>query len=196
MGGKLIGLNGLKQSGKDTTGHILVEQHGFVRASYAALLYESVAALWGVPVEMLDKLKSDPRVTLTLSWPTGLADEEGVPYMQDKTFTLREHLQRYGTEAHRNIFGFDFWIEQCWQFLDPGTDYVFTDARFNNELAAIKAQGGSNIRVERPGLEADGDTHASEAPPDPALIDAVLTNDGTIEDLAGKVAGLFASGIL
>jgi hypothetical protein len=190
---RIVGLNGFKQSGKDSTGDIIANEHGYKRASFADLLYESVAALFGVPRELWDRLKNDPRATVTLQWPTGLADENGDPYMQEVKLTCRQFMQRYGTQSHRDVFGADFWIEQCVKYLDPDVDYVFTDARFDNELAAIRALGGVNFRIEREGTGQDGDTHESEALPDPTLIDAVIHNDGTLSDLANEVYVLLSS---
>lgn len=72
-------------------------------------------------------------------------------------------------------------------------DVVISDARFKNELAGIKAAGGKVIRVKRPGVEAPAWQHASETEqmeiPD-SEFDYIVVNDGTLEDLAGKVDAL------
>lgn len=169
-------MNGLKGAGKDTVGDYLVEEYGYVRAKFAALLYASVAALFDTTVEKLDSWKNDPECKVELIGGDGVTT----------SLTLRGFLQRYGTEAHRDIFGTDFWVEALTKQLNPTVRYVITDARFDNELQAVRYQGGRNICVTRPGTDT-GDSHASEAAPNPDLIDALLLNNGTIEDLYAQV---------
>jgi hypothetical protein len=182
MGGRLIGLNGFKGSGKDAVGDILVDAYGLTRVKFADLLYDSVAALFNIPRPEWEALKNDPDCRIVV---------QSGPYTH-AALDWRTFMQRYGTEAHRGVFDPDFWIEQCMRRLHVGVDYVFTDARFDNELAAIRGLDGKNVRVERPGVGQDGDTHVSEALPDPALIDAELFNDGSLDDLCGKVDGLMS----
>jgi len=175
----LIGINGKKYAGKNTVGDILARNHGFRTASFADPLKRSFAALLDVPVAFIETFKSDPGAIFGIT----VAEHQIV-----RAMTLREALQRYGTEAHRDVFGSDFWVDYAMANLPgDGEAVCFTDARFDNELSAIIAKGGVNIRVERPGLD-DSDTHASEADPDPALIGYVIENDGTIEELEEKVA--------
>jgi hypothetical protein len=69
---------------------------------------------------------------------------------------------------------------------------VLPDVRFSNEIAGIRRAGGKVIRVIREGAGLTGvaGLHASEAEqasiPDSAL-DAVLDNNGTLEELRAKV---------
>lgn len=188
----MIGLNGLKGSGKDTVGAYLVEQYGFVRYSFADMLKESAAALFGIEPALWDELKNEETTKVILKRGNKNLDAQ----------TARSFLQRYGTEAHRDIFGEDFWVDAVMEKIDeayggyrvirgqrvPQRDFgiVFTDARFPNELKAIRSVGGKNIRIIRPGSDA-GDTHASEAEAPDDLIDAVLWNDGTLGELADTV---------
>ena len=55
-----VGLNGAKGSGKDTVGQYLVERYDYTRVSFADLLKQSAAALFGVEPELWDELKNDP----------------------------------------------------------------------------------------------------------------------------------------
>jgi hypothetical protein len=69
---------------------------------------------------------------------------------------------------------------------------VLSDARFANELLHIREEGGKLIRIKRPGSGLSGvaATHASETEhqtwPD-SDFDYCLENDGTLQDLPGKV---------
>lgn len=177
---QFVGLNGKKGSGKDTVGQILIEEFDYKQASFARLLKVSVASLFGIDVDDIERAKNDPQAQVTFWIPTGLDGESPIKVTQ----TLREFLQRYGTEAHRDVFGDDFWVEQATKQLDiwDGSRYVFTDARFPNELRTIHSLGGTNVRILRPEVD-DGDGHASEAEPPKDLIDRYLHNTGTIDDL-------------
>lgn len=103
----------------------------------------------------------------------------------------REILQRYGTEAHRDVFGQDFWTDQVlppegrrdeheWDVL------VLTDVRFPNEAVAVHTAGGVIWQVYRPDLEYT-DGHSSEAGLPATMIDRILVNDGTLEEFESLV---------
>lgn len=181
----IVGLVGKKSSGKDTTGAILVEEHGFTRVSFADALKQSAAALFDVPVETWDRLKNDPlaKVALIVGW--------GTPYSETKDMTVREFLQRYGTEAHRDVWGGDFWIEtaaaKMRAVLEADGSVVVTDCRFPEEAQAVRNLGGMVVRVVRP-LGEDGDMHPSEVVQESIEADFELWNGGTIADLRSAVA--------
>lgn len=168
----LIGLAGLKGSGKDTAGAYLVERYGFVRKSFAEPLKVSAAAALGIPVEWWESDKNDPNALVIY--------DRGNETVR---LTAREFLQRYGTEAHRDVFGVDFWTKQLIDSLDGSEDVVITDMRFLNETQAVKDAGGTTFLIDRPAVAASGDLHASEELPPDDLIDFVIVNDGSITDL-------------
>src|SRR6516165_2411699 len=108
----LIGLTGLKGVGKDTVAAILVKDYNYERRAFADPLKKSVAALFDIPFHMVDKLKNDPSIRVTLvKHDYGLDQMRWAGHGNDLTF--REFLQRYGTEAHRDVpeMGHDFWVE-------------------------------------------------------------------------------------
>ena len=170
----LIGLNGKKGSGKDTAGEYLCAHYDFECLSFAEPLKVSAAAALGFDPPAWDtfeewKNNPDARIVVVI---------DGI---EEKSITVREFLQFYGTEAHRNVFGADFWTKQLLDRLDPHGRYVITDARFVNECSAIKDAGGTIILIERPGTDAE-DAHASEAPLPDELIDTTINNNGTVAD--------------
>lgn len=171
----IIGLNGLKGAGKDTVADYLVDQYGFHKWSFADSLKDSVCGLFGITRAELEEMKNDSGCTVQLcafNASVGIA-----------TFTMREFLQRYGTEAHRNVFGSDFWIKQYPGFRIP---VVIPDARFENELDMLRMHNAINVRIVRDTVN-DGDTHESEALPAAHLIDYLIDNCGTIEELYAEV---------
>jgi hypothetical protein len=105
--------------------------------------------------------------------------------------TVREFLQRYGTEAHREVFGDSFWldvIERRMTELATGVvpwKIVVTDVRFDNEAALIRKHGGIVVEVYRPQVVDAGDTHASEQTPE---ADLMLWNGEDIETLRQRIA--------
>lgn len=182
---RLIGLNGKKGSGKDTAGTYLVQRYGFTRLSFALDLKRSAAAVLGLPADngeaFFEQLKNNPKARLVL-----YVDDIDTRGQELRTvlvdISVREYLQFYGTEGHRDIFGADFWTRILLERLDADGNYVITDARFANECGAVRAVGGSIIVIDRPGSDTT-DMHASEEDLPPDLVDTVVYNHGSIQDL-------------
>jgi hypothetical protein len=147
--------------------------------SFAGPLKQGAAAAFGIIVSeyaaavLWEPWKNNPnaRVQLVID---GIVEAD---------ISVREYLQYFGTEAHRDIpmFGKGVWTAGLMNMLDPGRKYVVSDARFENECAAIREAGGKIVLVDR-GL-VSGDGHASETLPPDELIDMVLYNKGRIADL-------------
>lgn len=172
----IVGLTGQKQSGKDTIAAYLVKEHKFERKAFADPLKKSVAALFDIPFSEVDKLKLNPNAVAAILDYT----EDSIASQHDMTF--RTLLQRYGTEAHRDIFGTNFWVDQTLPVdgFYPGRAICVTDVRFSNEASRVRELGGVVVRVFR-GEEDLSDLHASE------IIDFdwdyAIHNDGTLGDL-------------
>jgi hypothetical protein len=98
------------------------------------------------------------------------------PYGVGCTLTLRQYLQHYGTEAHRAVFGPNFWVDNV-DLSHEGKVVVVTDVRFANEAQAVSDAGGVVVNVQGPPeVENAGDGHASELPLPRALIDYYIDN--------------------
>lgn len=176
----LIGINGFKGAGKNVVGEYLCEQYNFKQTSFAALLKKSAAALFDVPEILWETWKNDPEVVVTLS-------KRGKILLHTGPMSVRTFLQRYGTESHRDVFGYDFWVEQAFKNLDLSENIVFTDARFENELQAILAHEGINLQVLRDETDKESGGHASEVRPHPSLINGKILNNGSFEDLYNTI---------
>lgn len=194
----IIGLVGLKGSGKDTVAAYLVKTHQFERRAFADKLKESFSALTGIPVWEIENYKNDPGVFLGVGYETSNPTISGkigdiVPPMPDRTWspisqvTFREALQLYGTESHRDVFGEDFWLDQCMpvEGFYAGRAIVVSDVRFENEIQRIHTLGGKFVVVERAGGEQD--PHRSENEWYTVPADYVLKNNGTIEELYAAI---------
>ena len=117
-------------------------------------------------------------------------------YIPELGKTVRELLELEGTEATRMIYGDDFWIwrmaQTLKQFHKGGKQVVFiTDVRFPNEAEYVKSNGGVVIEIDRDMEEALATTtHASAQPLPRELVDIVIDNNGSIEDLTNTLKEL------
>lgn len=160
----IIGLHGKMRAGKNEAARRLVALSPLpvVEVSFAAKLKLSAAALFDTTVSALEELKNDPDCYVTIEWRNAL---------DTPTLTMRSFLQRYGTEAHRDIFGSDFWLDAALPLKSPGGSvvgadfysdalYVVTDVRFENEIERVHELGGTVVLVVGP--DTDTGDHASE----------------------------------
>ena len=176
----ILGLSGAKGSGKDTVAAYLVKTHGFERKAFADPLKKSIAALFDIPFSDIDRLKNHPRAKMQVVIESEY-DESEVEILSDYTF--RVGLQRYGTEAHRDVFGEDFWLDYTLPVggYYPGRAIVVTDVRFENEANRVRQLDGYNVRIFRDSAPEDKDQHRSENFDFP--YDLTILNHGDIDDL-------------
>lgn len=174
----VIGLTGKAGAGKDTVAGLLAAADARVEIrAFAEPLKRSVAALFGIDRSDVDRLKVNPRAEVWIVLGNCRARAQ----------SFRTLLQRYGTEAHRDVFGADFWLDATLPLAEDrrGKVIVVTDCRFPNEAERIRAVGGEVWRVERPAALLAGEeaAHVSEAGLPDGLVDRVIPNAGAIDDL-------------
>lgn len=179
----LIGLHGYARSGKDTYGAHLIAQ-GYAHYSFASPIRQAASKMFGIPVEQFEGTNPN-RDQVDPFW--------GI--------SLREMLQRIGTEGGRDVFGQDLWVKRAkaeWEqvkqrptgwsdeaiagFEIPTKGLVITDVRFENEADWIASEGGYVLKIDRPGVGPQSN-HASEAGLADKFIHATIANHGTVEDL-------------
>jgi hypothetical protein len=160
----IIGLHGKMGAGKNECARRLafLSDQTVVEVSFAAKLKQSAAALLEITVDDLERWKNDPRVLVELnSYYPSAAPQRAI--------TIRSLLQRYGTEAHRDVFGADFWLDAALPLdgiaglYDPEYAmalYVVTDVRFPNEAQRVRDLGGVVVKVV--GTDTDTGSHVSE----------------------------------
>ncbi|MFI7069537.1 deoxynucleotide monophosphate kinase family protein [Micromonospora sediminicola] len=175
----LVGMMGRARAGKDTVAARLVERHRFKRFAFADALRE--AALIANPiVTPVDTVAGSVRladVVAGAGWEAAKEHRE-----------VRRTLQQFGIGI-RHLQP-DFWVRVVMDEVDhyPGP-VVITDVRFPNEAAAIKAAGGSLVRVIRPGQD-ESDQHISETALSDYSADFELLNDSDLHSLLNKVDAL------
>jgi hypothetical protein len=201
----IIGVCGFIGSGKDTVADYLVNFHEFRRESFANTLKDAVAHAFGWDRTMLEgrtKQAREWREQVDPWWSERL----NMPHL-----TPRWILQYWGTEVCRKAFHDDIWIASLENKLrNSQDDVVISDCRFPNEIKSIRDQGGTIIWVQRGELPSWhiiaakanlGDAfaseklkhlgvHASESSWVGTKFDAVLDNNGSLEDLYKQIKDL------
>lgn len=177
----IVGFAGLARSGKDTASEALSDWR---RLKFADGVYEGY-------------LKLDPIIRIgndgEMSYLTRLSDavrEYGWEYLKENSQDVRRGLQRYGTEAGREIHGENCWVnallrKMMKEFNSGVTQFRITDVRFPNEYEAIKKHGGIVLGIVRPGVTRVNN-HISESFFD-QIHDRLILNDGSIAELHHKV---------
>lgn len=193
----LIGLGGLKTSGKDTAADILVETLGFTKIGMSDPLHQFLLAQnprIGMPFHEWDRLTQAEREALAdreIDYAL-LTEVLGYDRAKAKVSAYREILQRTGTEAGRKVLGEGLWVEaarnKILDLLREGTPVVVTGIRFRNEIDMLGYLGGTSVWVHRPGLSSDG--HESEDTLHQDDFDIVLDNDGTLERLKSRTLAM------
>lgn len=157
----LLGIMGQKRVGKDTAHFLLKQQYPEIqRIAFADKMKESLAALLGINLSQLNELKLNSRAKFTLVVPS----EERFNFKPIHIeMTMRELLQRYGTESHRDVFGRRFWVDMTLPstFNHQDQFFVVTDVRFPEEIDRIRELGGHIIKIVRD-QKMDVDNHSSE----------------------------------
>lgn len=198
----LVGIVGFIGSGKDTIADMLVKR-GFIKEAFARGVKDAVATIFSWDRAMLEGSTAESRAWREqpdIFWSSKLG----------KDFTPREALQLMGTEAGRNVFYQNLWVDALQRRCNPTKNYAITDCRFANELKMIHdSEDGLIIRVKR-GPDPDWYDHACWANADenhmlgentPLLkvhpsewkwcgshyINITIENNGTLADLEEKV---------
>lgn len=170
---RLIGISGKIGAGKDTVAKALQNiltydtgKHWEVK-KYAGKLREVASILTGIPADDFENREVKDR------------------WLPQYNMTVREFLQKLGTDAIRNNIHDYAWIIALFNTRTESDNWIISDMRFKNEARAVKNSHGILLRINRPG--SDVGTHPSETDLDGYAFDYVIENDGTIEDLIKKV---------
>jgi hypothetical protein len=169
----IIGVSGYSGSGKDTVGTIiqylkcpsvgnnsieevcknyqeheewLIDNSEWEIRKFAGKLKDIASHLTGIDIEDFED-QDFKKTNLGREWWTTC--DEGYQPM-----TVRDFLQRLGTDALRNNLHDNVWVNALMADYDEEySNWIITDTRFPNEAMAIKNKGGIIIRVDRPGFE-------------------------------------------
>jgi len=223
----IIGLSGYANSGKDTvatmmqyamsgidskTIHEILKHHNSYRwmledmsgwevKKWAGKLKAVASVLTGISEKMFedrefkDALLGDEWGTVSANPLNAITPFEDVQFNQ--LITVREFLQKLGTDALRDNLHKDVWVNALMAEYRktafsgyvgdtrkdiPHSNWIITDTRFVNEAKAIKDYDGFVIRVHTDGLN-PVNNHVSEVELDNWDFDYVIHNNGTLDDL-------------
>jgi len=217
----IIGINGYAGSGKDTVGTIiqylkakpvntsledvldfplthqwwLEDMSTWEIKKWAGKLKSIASMLTGI-----DKSKFEDqefkKTNLGSQWDCNPVDKRGLGTSHKQPMTVREFLQRLGTDGLREGLHDNTWVNALmsdYKAIDYNDDeqpehpnWIITDTRFPNEAQAIKDAGGLVIRVDRPGVKPIND-HPSEVGLDGWKFDYKIANVSDLKALTGTV---------
>lgn len=199
---RLILLSGKKRSGKDTSASLIKQLYPRAKLmAFASPLKNIIATTFNIPMAQLEEYKDQDFALL-----------HGVPKedQEDTSFQMqsyREVLQRFGSEAMKEIFGVDVWselaVKQIKGYFEFTDTVVITDWRFPEEYKYIynafvedqESQGHifdrltidlQTVRIDRDGTDLF-DGHVSEVQLDDFKFDHRITNNGSIDELKEKL---------
>ena len=176
---KIIGIAGLAGSGKDTVGEAIVafgklERENWEIKKFATELKRIASILTGYKIQDFES-QEFKNAKLGPEWGD---------------MTVRDMLQKIGTEAMRDNLHPDVWVNALFTTYGYNSRWIITDVRFPNEIERIKQYDGILIKVVRPGIVAM--EHCSEkALDDFDGWDHVINNDGTRYDLVQKIRQIY-----
>lgn len=165
---RLVAISGKAGSGKDTVAAMLndIDGRGFLEIAFGDTIKRVASTLTGI--ELASWYDRDFKETFNER--LGCKPRQ---YMQHLGDTLRS-------------FDEDVFIKACFNRMSGAGSYIVTDVRRLNEAEACKKFGAFMLRVDRPGL--DSGEHISETDLDDWKgWDAVIVNDGDLDDLRRKV---------
>jgi len=161
----IFGITGLARSGKNTTAEYLASKYSLPILSFADPLKEAAVSLFGITEDMAYGFYDYDREQIVPEW--------GI--------SVREMLQRLGTECMRKEFGEDFWLRRAEQTIKHPVyknGFILSDIRFDNEAEWIKSKGGTILSIERNLSKQHG--HVSEDRINVDLLDYIIPNTNTI----------------
>jgi hypothetical protein len=220
----IISLSGRIGSGKDTAASIiqkLTPYYNWENKKWAGKLKLIASVLTGIPVEKFED-QEFKKTFLNDEWSNmkmkpGRRQDGIFPKKVDMELvpmTVRELLQKLGTEAMRDGLHENVWVNALFADFQPTRkeggfsrvvksnegipvdfeyevefpNWIITDTRFPNELSAVKRRGGIAIKIVRNSGNTVGTEHSSETALDHVTDwDYIIDNNGTAEELRQKI---------
>jgi hypothetical protein len=206
----IIGLSGYAKSGKDTVAEMILDiqpDSNWQIKKFSGKLKQIASILTGVPADKFED-QDFKQSMLGPSWSRMVINSH--LNVEDKKMSVREFLQRLGTDAIRDGLHPNAWVnalmadyrseevvEKLSDFISkvtPPSNWIVTDCRFPNEAQAIKDKGGIIVRIDRTGVS-PVNAHPSETSLDNWDFDYKIANVSdlvslrqTVEVLLNKIS--------
>ena len=163
----IIGLAGKARAGKTTAADYITNKYEIQQYAFADPLKAAAIELFGITRQMAYGHEGYDREQIVPQW--------GI--------SVREMLQKLGTECMRMNFGVDFWTKRAEIAANQYTHLVISDIRFDNEAQWVKDQGGIVINIFR--YSGINSNHTSEH--GISVYDYTINNNDDIDCLPGKI---------
>lgn len=179
----MIGFSGPQGSGKNTCGEILAQSYDYVQMAFADPVRAGLYAI--NPLVELDN-----GIVARLQT---IVDQIGWDSAKRNSINIRGLMQRFGTEAGRDIHGYNCWVAIAERRTKVNQNYVFTDVRFPNEADWIRSCGGIIVYVGRDDVPEQAKNHKSEDYSVQEDADFIIWNNGTKAELAVTLAQIITA---
>ena len=202
----IIGINGKIGHGKDALASMLVKLDSQLKIrKFAHPIKKLCAQLIGCSIKDLE-CQDFKNTTLSKVWDyctlsdnvkysyhsteVACAIKRG-EYVSTHQMTVRDLLQRIGTDACRDMVHPDIWVNSMFSSYNLLVDnWIISDVRFPNEAQHIRYMGGILIKIIR--TTTCTSYHSSECALDEFTNwDYVIDNNGSLTDLQHKVTMIY-----
>lgn len=165
----VIGLTGKKFHGKDTAAKFIKEiDNEIVCLSFAGPLKKALCIIHEIP----EICFNDPKLK-----------EKTLPEWEKSPRQLAQWL---GSDIYRKQFDTNIWLKNMEMRINKkhvGKDIIVTDVRFDNEAKLIHKLGGQVWKIDASKRINNNDNHETEQGISSELLDLVIYNNGTEEEL-------------
>ena len=188
----IIGICGLKGSGKDTLANHLVETNEFIKIAFADFIRNALMELFDWDETSFSPEKKEVKDPYWGVTPRKMCQEIGTEFLRHhcKDFISSEFNLPNG-EKYNGSFHIKRINKEIIKLLeaDPKINIVFSDIRFQDELDYIRKLGGKIIRVSRNTLQNNEfSNHISEKNiSDLKNVDIELENNSTILEFYKRI---------
>ena len=207
----LISISGKAGVGKNTVANIIqrlcLSNNGnmYIQKSFGYKIKQIASILLNIPIEKFEE-QDFKKTLLGEEWGTikenplnSIAPFKDIKF--NELISVRQFLQKLGTEAMRNGLYDNVWINSLFSSYTKNSCWIITDCRFKNELAAIKEKKGLTIRITSSYIKySDGsyrakskmmgdheNEHISETDLDNSKFNYIIENNSTLEELTKKI---------
>jgi len=201
----IICLSGLRGTGKDTFGDILVKEYNYKKIALADPLREICSKVFRVPIEdFLDRDKKESefdrkifidyhdldklRDIIEFEWGFTVGPEERIEMEECFNTELtspRDMLRFIGGLLRDNVREDIFIIQSLNKIRELESNVIVTDVRMQNEFDMFKNLNALMVLITRPGIESDG--HITEILPDSEGYDVIFDNKEGIQQFRSNI---------
>ena len=197
---RLVGLCGAKGSGKSTVAAHLCRAHGYEEVTFAGPLKAICGIVFDLSPEQLDgslKEALDPRLGVS---PREILQAVGTELFRVALPEALPGLHLRGGDPREDAPRVSPWIHAACvrvrELMEGGKRVVISDARFPDEIEALRRLGAFVVRIDRPS-RADSvirfGQHASERGIPDAMCDRLYVNESALDELPERFDRLLSA---